>query len=171
MIQPRRRLVSLLAGILCAAAAAPGASAQQNALHVEVFGPAVLGSINYERIAWDRVSARVGIGAVPAIFESGTSLNAPVMVNYFFGRGEHRVETGAGIVAVYVLPHSRPDGGADVAEAGFRSPELTGTLAYRWQPGLESRLRGGVYRIGFTPVMRRDGAGYPLFGISAGMLF
>lgn len=170
MIQPHRRIASLLAAVLCAAAAPAGA--QQNAVHVEALGPAVLGSVNYERIAWDRVSARVGIGAVPEIFEVGTTLHAPLMLNVFIGRGEHRLETGAGMVAVYVLPHSDPENETqEVAHAGFRRPDLTGTLAYRWQPGAESRLKGGVYRLGFTPVMRPGGTVYPLFGISAGVVF
>ena len=52
------------------------------------------------------------------------------------------------------------------AGQGVQRPEATATLAYRWQPA----GRGGFYKIGFTPTLRRDEI-VPLFGVSAGVTF
>ena len=170
MIRIAPRIALILACVLGTAASAQEVRAPRNALYVEMLGPAMLGSLNYERIAGDRVSLRVGLGGIPEIFEVSTTLSAPVLVNLFIGSGEHRLETGAGIVAVYVLPHSEPGAWERVSEPGFRRTELTGTLAYRWQPGAGSIFPGGVFRAGFTPVLRGETV-YPRFGFSVGAAF
>lgn len=166
-----RSSIAPLLAILSCTLATPDVRAQNNAVHVEAFGPGLLGSLNYERIAWDRVSVRMGVGAIPQLFEVGTTLHAPLLLNLFIGRGEHRLETGAGIVAIYVLPHTDPDAmDLEPARAGFHEPEITGTLAWRWQPGAESPFAGMVFRVGYTPILR-DGEMNPLFAFSIGRVF
>ncbi|HEX2076357.1 MAG TPA: hypothetical protein VHG08_01575 [Longimicrobium sp.] len=163
-----RRFATALA---CAAILLPaGLRAQENALHVEVLGPALLGSVNYERIFAGSFSARVGLGYMPEMLEYRGRVQAPVLLNTFLGRGEHRVEAGAGVVVIYARAHSRPEEEQNFAPAGFEKPDLTGTLAWRWQPGGASRLHRGVYRAGFTPLVR-NGTLYPLVGVSAGIMF
>lgn len=155
----------------CAAILLPaGLRAQENAIHVEVLGPAVLGSVNYERIFAGTFSARVGLGYMPEMLEYRGRVQAPVLLNTFLGRGEHRVEAGAGVVMLYALRHSRPEEEQNFAEPGFLKPDLTGTLAWRWQPGETSPLHRGIYRAGFTPVVH-NGTVYPLVGLSAGFTF
>lgn len=161
-----RRIPALLTTVLLtAAAAAPGLRAQQgnHAVHAEVGGPGLLGSINYERVIGGTVSARVGVGWLPGL-DYGDDLLAPVMLNFLAGRGVHRLEVGAGAVLAYGLGggiegHSEP--------AGWEEAFATGTLAYRLEPGEGSRLHGGIYRLGFTPVYGH-GEMYPLWGVSAG---
>lgn len=159
-----RRLATALA---CAIILPAGLRGQENAVHVEVLGSAVLGSVNYERTFADRFSARVGLGYVPEVLEYRSTLHAPVMLNTFLGSGAHRLEAGAGVVVVYARAHSRPEEEQNFARAGFREPDLTATLAWRWQPG---DARNVIYRAGFTPVLS-DGEVYPLVGISAGLAF
>ena len=159
---------SILYSSLALLAGLPGAlDAQRNAVYAELFGNALLGSINYERVVVDRVSVRTGLGAVPGMFEVGARVHAPVMLTYVAGHGQHRLEAGGGVVLMYVLPYSGPDQGYGDADHGFARPEATGTLGYRWQPA----GRGGlIYRAGLTPWFRRDEI-VPLFGVSAGMAF
>lgn len=170
----RRLTTPLFAALLSIAVAAPGAFAQDapeetythgnNAIHVEMSGAAILGSVNYERMLTPNVSARVGVGWLPGL-DYGDALLAPLMVNYLAGRGVHRLEMGAGAVVAYGL-----GGGleSDPAEPGWGEAYVTGTLAYRLEPGEGSRWHGGIYRIGFTPAYF-DGEVYPLFGLSAGL--
>ncbi|HEX6368103.1 MAG TPA: hypothetical protein VF006_04160 [Longimicrobium sp.] len=161
-----RRMPALLsAALFSAALAAPGLHAQgSDAFHVEAFGPAILGSVNYERLVGSHLSARVGVGWMPG-FDVGDALHTPMMINVIAGRGKHRVEAGAGAVLVYALNRGIEEE-ADV-RLGFRRTYTTGTLAYRLEPAEGSALHGGIYRVGLTPVYF-DGEMYPLFGVSAG---
>lgn len=161
----RRIPILLSAALLSAALAAPGLRAQQgkNAFHAEVGGSAVLGSFNYERMIGSNMSARVGVGWLPGL-DYGDELLAPVMLNFLAGRGVHRLEVGAGAVLAYGLGggiegHTEP--------AGWEEAFATGTLAYRLEPAEGTRLHGGIYRLGFTPVYAHDEV-YPLWGVSAG---
>lgn len=170
----RRITAPLFAALVSIAAAAPGAFAQdaqeetyvhgKHAIHAEMSGAAILGSVNYERMVGSNFSARVGVGYLPGL-DYGSELLAPVMVNYIAGRGTHRLEIGAGAVLAYGL-----GGGleSDPEPAGWDEAYATATLAYRLEPGEGSRWHGGIYRIGFTPAYF-DGEVYPLFGLSAGL--
>ena len=154
----------LCAALLAAAIGAPGARAQRDAVHVEAFGPAVLGSANYERVLVPGVSARAGIGYMPG-FDIGARLHAPLMINVIAGRGQHRIEAGVGPVLVYALNRGAEE--APTVERGFRASYAAGTLAYRLEPGENSALHGGIYRLGFTPLYE-DGEMHAFFGASAG---
>jgi hypothetical protein len=161
-MRPIARLFA--AALAVTAVAAPRLAAQGNdAFHAEVFGASILGSFNYERMVGSNFSARVGLGYLPGL-DYGSELLAPVMVNFLAGTGVHRVEVGAGAVLAYGLGGGLED---DPEPAGFDRPYATATLAYRLEPGEESSLHGGIYRIGFTPVYF-GGELYPSFGFSAG---
>jgi hypothetical protein len=131
---------------------------------VEVFGPSILGSLNYERMIGTNFSARAGVGWIPG-FDVGARLHTPLMLNFIVGEGQHRLEAGAGAVVVYALNRGIEED--ESVHAGFRAPYATGTLAYRLEPAEGSTLHGGIYRVGLTPVYS-DGTLYPAVGLSAG---
>jgi hypothetical protein len=159
----RKNVLALL--MVLSSAVLPGSlGAQKNAVVVELFGPAVLGSVNYERLMLDHFTARAGIGATPGIFGGGATVSTPVTVSYLAGSGTHRLEVGGGVVMSYLLAPSELEEGQLRANEGFQRLHATGTLAYRWQQA------GGFYRIGFTPVLDDDGI-QPLFGLSVGVGF
>jgi|GEM_PF-4924872 len=160
-----RRISTLVsAALLSATLAAPLAAQGSDAFHVEAFGSATLGSVNYERMMGESFSARVGVGWLPRI-DLGDQLQAPLMVNVLAGRGVHRLEAGAGAVLVYALNRGLEEDAT--VRTGFRTPYAAGTLAYRLEPAQGSALHGGIYRAGFTPVYF-DGELHPSFGVSAG---
>jgi hypothetical protein len=160
----RRTLLSL-AAVLLTVAPVCGAAAQPHAVHVEALGPGLIGSANYERIVGENFSARVGVGYFPG-FDIGSQLLAPVMLNVLAGKGEHRLEAGAGVVLAYALNRGIEED-ESVPEHGFRRGFATATLAYRLEPGTESALHGSIYRIGLTP-MFFGGRAYPWVGASGG---
>ena len=144
-----RRILALLAPLVLGAAAARPVQAQ-NALHVELLGPGLLGSANYERVVANRFSARVGIGWLPG-FDSGDQLLAPVMANVLLGGGPHRLEAGGGMVVVYALNRGPAEDLSDPGQ-GFRRPFAAGTLAYRLEPAT-GEFKGGILRLGVTPLV------------------
>ena len=160
-----RRTLLRLAAVLLSAAPIHDVAAQTHALHIEALGPGLIGSANYERIVGENFSARVGVGYLPGL-NTGSQLLAPVMLNVLTGKGEHRLEAGAGMVLAYALNRGIEED-PSISERGFRKGFATATLAYRLEPGTESAFHGGIYRIGFTPVFF-GGKAYPLIGASAG---
>lgn len=162
-----RRL--FLASLMMLSAALPSRldAQDRNAVYAEVFGNVLLGSFNYERVLVDGFTARVGIGGIPAGFEVGATLQAPLMLNYLVDLGgPHRAEVGGGAMLIYLFPPPETESLEPRADQGFQRPEATATLAYRWQPA----GRGGFYKLGFTPTLRRNEI-LPLFGLSAGVTF
>lgn len=147
-----RRILVLLAPLVLGAAAARPVQAQ-NALHIELLGPGLLGSANYERVVADRFSARVGIGWLPG-FDIGDRLLAPVMANVLLGGGPHRLEAGGGIVMVYALNRGIEED-LSVPARGFQRPFAAGTLAYRLEPAT-GEFEGGIIRLGITPLLFDD---------------
>ena len=138
----------LLVSVLLASAGAPlsAQGAKRNAIHVEALGPAIIGSLNYERLFGESFSARVGLGGVPGL--DWDAVLAPVLLNGFVGQGPHRLEVGGGAVLGYRIPVAE----AELGAADFVRPYLTGTLAYRHQSA-----SGGIYRIGLTPILSLRG--------------
>lgn len=163
-----RPITALLSAAVLALAAAPGARAQSlgnDALHAEMLGPAILGSVNYERLMGPNLSGRVGLGYLPG-FDIGATLQAPLMASVLLGRGVHRLEVGGGPVLVYAINRGIEEDAS--VRPGFRAPYAAATLAYRHEPGPGSDMHGGIYRIGLTPIYM-DGRVYPSIGISAGV--
>lgn len=161
-----RRIIPLLCAALLAAA--PRLAAQGNgnhAVHAEMFGPALLGSVNYERLVGDRFSGRVGVGWLPGI-DVGATLQVPVMANVLAGKGVHRLEVGGGAVVVYQLNRGIEE--PVTVRPGFRRPYAAATVAYRLEPGAESELHGAIGRIGVTPLYW-NGKVFPSITLSAGV--
>ena len=159
-----RRIRPLLAAALLSLSASGLAAQGNDAIHAEVFGPAILGSVNYERVVGGSFSGRVGVGWLPG-FDIGSQLQVPLMVNVLAGKGVHRVEVGGGAVLAYAL--SRGIEEAETVRPGWRRPHAAATLAYRLEPGEASAMHGGIYRVGLTPLFV-DGRIYPSIVISAG---
>ncbi len=63
-----------------------------NALFLEVRGPALFLSINYDRIFAEHLSVRIGLGLFR--FEEVFVPVFPVGVNYLLGNGDHKLEVG-----------------------------------------------------------------------------
>lgn len=116
------------------------ASAQQDrnpthAIYLEVGGPGIVASGNVERTFFDgRAAARVGIG-VKGVWS--TWMVCPLGLRALIGRGQHKLEVGAGVV---VPGHS------------IRSTYPTAVLGLRIEPA-ESGL---FLRQAFTPYWDGD---------------
>jgi hypothetical protein len=153
----------LLALIAAAGAVPSSAPAQAHAFHVELLGPALLGSVNYEHLVGDHFSARVGVVYLPE-FDTGSRVLAPIMANVLVGTGMHRLEAGGGVVLTYATSRGAEEA-PTVSEHGFRKPYGAATVLYRLEPG--GALKGGIYRVGITPLFF-SGEMYQSYTISAG---
>ena len=165
---------SLALVILAAALALPRPSVAQespapavtapNAVYVELLGNGLLYSVNYDRLVAPHVSARVGVAALAAA-DGGSSaavVAAPLMVNYLFGKGSSRFETGVGIL----LASGSVENVEGAEDDSFSGAVGTATLGYRYQrPG-----GGFFFRTGLTPFFGTGGIA-PWFGISFGYGF
>lgn len=132
----------------------------KNSLYLELGGNALAYSINYDRIVADAVSVRAGIGFFSTDLDEGGSSSIagiPIMANYLLGKGNSRLELGAGIL---IVTGSFDVAGASESGAGVAG---TGTFAYRFQ-----KPEGGVFfKAGFTPILT-GGSFIPWFGVSIG---
>ncbi len=88
----------------------------------------------------------------------------PVMGNYLAGRGNHRLELGAGPLLVLAGQVEAGEDEENLEDAGFLLG--TATFGYRYQPV----MGGFVFRIGITPIFARGG-GIPWAGVSFGYAF
>ena len=115
--------------------------AQTNTVYLELFGNALVGSINYDRMVTDNVSVRVGYGSMSttsSTYESGLMVTEdvgitmiPIIGNYLLGEGNHKLEVGGGIVMVTV------DYSGSVEDIDFtvgaEGSIFTGNVGYRYQ--------------------------------------
>jgi hypothetical protein len=138
-------------------AQAPAEPRVLSSIFAEVFGNALYGSLNYDRLVRQDVSARVGVGP----FGAGV-----LMGNYLYGNGGHRLEAGAGVL-VSVLSEPSAHGGENEGPLSGQNLLGTGTLGYRRQPP----AGGTVLRAGLTPLLGRGGQIALWFGISVGYAF
>jgi hypothetical protein len=121
----------------------------KNAVHLELGGPGILYSVNYERFVLPKLSIRAGIGMF-GLRENTTGdsigvLAVPVTAQYFLGKGAHHLELGLGIFT----------GGMWSDLNSYEKTETfgliggTATVGYRYQrPG-----GGFLFRIAFTPLL------------------
>ncbi len=132
----------------------------KNSLYLELGGNALVYSINYDRVLTDAFSARIGIGfySLDDDFGDTASLTGiPITAHYLLGKGNSRLELGAGLV---VLTGKADLGGVSTSDATVLG---TGVFAYRFQ-----KPDGGVFfKAGFTPLFQ-GGTFIPWFGISIG---
>ena len=151
-------------------------------VYFELFGNAIVYSLNYERTIYRDFSGRVGIAYIAATTGENriNFLISPLMVNYLLGSSKHKLELGLGPVMFIGLARIRdydrklnfkflfvdietepnkPVIGSDISIA------VTGTIGYRYQPGKQ----GLIFRIAFTPLIQKKFGSW--FGISLGYRF
>ncbi len=145
----------------------------RNAAYVELGGPGIFYSLNYERFFGDSWSVRWGLSGVSFV-EDGTSdamtvFVVPITGQYLFFEGSHHLELGGGIHTGFV--HSDLNE-FDESEL-FGLITIVGSIGYRYQP-----IDGGlVFRATFSPMYwgeRFDilGSAFQLWaGLSAGYAF
>jgi len=141
-------------------------NANPNACYVELGGPSILYSINYERLFLDRIAARIGysyVGGQP------TLTTVPFSVSYLLGSKNHRLESGIGCMYATFSNFSADQsfwlaGGEPILD-GFGGNVYIG---YRYQP----ITRGLVFRAGVAPSFSwRLDYFLPWFGLSLGYSF
>ncbi len=137
-----------------------------NSVYVELLGNGGLYSINYDRLFTETIGGRIGF----MYFSSDRGLIIltdvelflfPVMLNFFLGSGNHRLELGVG--PVFGTASAGIFGSETTSGSGIFG---TAVIGYRYQS-----TRGGlVFKIGFTPLI---GAGEfkPWGGMSIGFSF
>jgi hypothetical protein len=125
--------------------------AAKNAIYLELFGPAVFYSLNYERV-FGQVAGRVGLG----FFDTGSSnykwFAVPLTATYLgIGSKTHMFEIGGGIV-IHYFDNSVSWG---VISSQYKDAMVLGALVcgYRFQPP-----NGGFFfRAGVSPVFGSTG--------------
>lgn len=78
----------------------------KNSVYVELLGNGILGSLNYERIFWQknnwRMAGRIGISAFPNLDKDSDNLKyfqytVPTELSLLYGKNRHFLEFGAGV--------------------------------------------------------------------------
>jgi len=147
---------AIAAAIVIASLASPaGAGADDgddpaNSVYVELGGPGLLYSVNYERLLRPDVSLRVGLGAF-AIREDGTEkgmtwLTVPITASYLVGQRAHRFEVGGGLATGYAWSDLNQRAGAT---DDYFLIALAVHAGYRYQP----RAGGFLLRALVTPIV------------------
>ena len=134
-----------------------------NSLFVELGGPALVYSIDYERLlGQSNLSVRVGFGFIHLAGDFfGTHYNeedisVPALLNYYLGTPAHKVQLGLGAV----VRHREDDFDSGSSTAGF----FTVALGYRYLPP-----DGGVnFGVAFTPMFGADTKFLPWASASIG---
>lgn len=154
----------------------------KNAIYLDLLGPGLLYSINYDRMLTDDLSVRIGfsyltLGASSSDGQGNTASAdfsywaVPLTVSYL-GIGSHSnmLELGGGPI----LMHVEGSGIVEVedeetGEVGASATvfALTGMVGYRHQPA----DGGFVFRIGASPVMAFDAGFLPWGYLSLGAAF
>jgi len=136
-----------------------------NSIFLELLGNGGLYSVNYERIFGDsNFSLRAGFSYFSlSAGDSSTSLiTIPLLVNYYIGGLDHKLQLGAGALGAYVSASTTSTGtgylsGSGVGVAG------TAVVGYRYIP----HDGGFNFGVGFTPIVGAGGFA-PFGGISFG---
>ncbi len=137
-----------------------GERTAKNGLYLELLGPGIFYSFNYERAFSDDVSARIGFSyiRVDATSESnstkGSLLSVPITVSYLgIGSLKHILELGAGGFFVHA------SAAIDVAGKETEGSETTAggvvIVGYRYQPA----DGGFMFRGGISPIFGSGGVG------------
>jgi len=154
----------------------------KNAIYLDLLGPGVFYSINYDRVIVDDFSARIGFSYFSAgasvSDSSGTTTESasfsywslPITASYLgIGSDTHMLELGAGgaIVSYSGKGVIESDDGSVADDASATTLALTGLVGYRRQPA----DGGFVFRVGASP-MQVLGAGFLPWGyLSLGAAF
>lgn len=134
------------------ATAAPAERSANDTLYLELLGPGLLGSLDYERL-FDEVAVRIGLGAIAVPEDSGSSLHVsvPMTLSYLGTRyRQHVFEVGVG--AAFIASSCNAPNPCDVfwPEPVTLAPVIL--AGYRYQPS----DGGFAFRAGFAPTFLFD---------------
>jgi hypothetical protein len=153
----------------------------QNAIYVDLLGPGLFYSINYDRMLTDDLSARIGFSYLSFGASSGDGGTAsasaefsywaiPLTVSYLgIGSENNMLEVGGGPIIMNVSGSGviETDDTKTGAEASATLFAMTGMVGYRHQPS----DGGFVFRIGASPVMAFGAGVLPWGYLSLGAAF
>jgi hypothetical protein len=153
------------------ATAAPAEHTANDTVYLELLGPGLLGSIDYERL-FDELAVRIGFGAIVVPEDPGSSLHlsVPMTLSYLGTRsGQHSFEVGVG-AAIIASSCNAPNPCVFWPEPVTVAPVLL--AGYRYQPS----DGGFAFRAGFSPTflfndMPRSPTVLPLPYLSLGYAF
>lgn len=152
----------------------PGRTAR-NAIYLELAGPGVLYTLNYERFLTEHLSLRAGfsiwsvdsLDIVAQWIKNFKYRSFPVMVTWLIGKKASHLELGLGIQPTFL------EGDFDVfyfihANEKSKGSGILGlsTIGYRYQ----KEESGFIFRIGMSPVFSTSGVN-PAVGLSLGYGF
>ena len=128
----------------------------RNVIFLEAGGNGVGFSVNQEGFFTKKVGLRLGLGSL-AVY----GLSIPIMLNYYLGEDNNKLELGAGITHF--------SKGTDDGVFGDRSTVLIGvTMGLRHQ----NKYHGVVIRVSFTPLFNLSTNRFiPFGGLSLGFSF
>jgi hypothetical protein len=154
----------------------------ENAIYLDLLGPGLFYSINYDRMLTDDLSARIGFsylsfGASAESSDGSASAEAsfgywaiPLTVSYLgIGSYSNMLEVGGGPVIMHVRGSGIVEADGDSAEAGASTTLFAATamVGYRHQPA----DGGFVFRVGASPVMAFGAGLLPWGYLSLGAAF
>jgi len=152
----------------------------ENAIYLDLLGPGLFYSLNYDRMLSDDFSARIGFSylSIGASASSGdTTASAefsywavPLTVSYLgIGSRSNMLELGGGPVIMHVKGSGVIEAEGEGGEAGASATlfSLTALAGYRHQPA----DGGFVFRIGASPVMAFGAGVLPWGYLSLGAAF
>jgi hypothetical protein len=145
----------------------------KNAIYVDLLGPGVVYSLNYDREIFDDVSARIGISylsvsASDGLGESAASsyLSIPITASYLgIGSKSNMLEVGGGVAIISYKGEAVVD--TEGAEEDGTLLAMTALVGYRHQPA----DGGFVFRVGLSPMMVFSSGFLPWGYLSLGAAF
>lgn len=148
----------------------------KNAIYLDLAGPGLFYSINYDRVLTDDLSARIGLSYFSAGASAGGAsasfsyLAIPLTVSYLgIGSAANIFEVGGGGTFMRVEGSGVVDSGEDSVSGGgsVTVMALTGIAGYRHQ----DPEGGFVFRIGVSPLVLTTGDVLPWGYLSLGAAF
>lgn len=112
----------------------------RKSVFLEIAGSGGLGSINYEKVFYQKNKAefiwRAGLSIAPIDKNNGTGIVFPLMINSIIGRSSHKMEFGLGQ-------------GITITTKGSFFLLTTACIGYRFQPATKNMF----YRVTYTPLI------------------
>jgi hypothetical protein len=129
------------------ATAAPAERTANDTVYLELLGPGLLGSLDYERL-FDESAVRIGLGAIAVPEDPGSSLHVsmPITLSYLGMRSaQHSFEIGAGAAIIASSCNAPNPCGVFWPEPVTVAPVIL--AGYRYQPSDGAF----AFRAGFSP--------------------
>lgn len=161
MFKPQN-CIFILVMILCITKNIYGQERKTSSIYLEIGGNSLVYSLNYERLVSDDLGLRAGLmGFALATGSEGVlALGIPITGSYFIGKGNHRLEVGAGFL------YLSGEIGAGRVSGNVTGVSPTGIIGYRYHPNNGKTL----FKVGFTPIYIGE-TFLPWGGLSIGYLF